>query len=71
MTKNLATLRKLAENPFYAMTPEDKILLAQLENDEESDSDDSKKKESRSVRGNAAVREIGKIDLHPRYPVTE
>lgn len=68
MTKSLATLKKLATNPFYAMTPEDKLLLAQLENEEESsDSDDSKKKESRSVSGNAAVREIGKIELHEHY----
>lgn len=71
MAKNLATLRKLADNPFYAMTPEDKLELTRLEKEESQDSQNSKKKLSRSVSGNAVVREIGKIEMHPHGPDTE
>lgn len=69
--KNLAQLKQLAQNPFYAMTAEDKARLQLLQEQEDSNEseDDSKKKLSRS--GNVTAREIGKIELHPTYPTEE
>lgn len=71
MTKSLAQLKRLAENPFYIMTPEDEAALSQLSQEEDSteEDDNSKKKLSRS--GSVTAREVGKIELHPHYPIEE
>lgn len=69
--KNLTQLKQLAENPFYAMTPEDKAALAALENQSNSSDDDEDSKKKLSTSGNVTAREIGKIEMHPHYPDTE
>ena len=72
MTKSLAQLKRLAENPFYAMTPEDKLALQQYEQEQDDkQEEDSSSKKKLSQSGNVTAREIGKIELHPHYPTEE
>lgn len=67
--KTIEQLRSLAKNPFYVLTEEEKQALAAADSlSIYSPSDDSKKKSS---RGNAAVKETGKLNKHPTDPVND
>lgn len=71
MAKSLAQLKRLAENPFYAMTAEDKAALQLLQQEEGANEEDDSSKKKLSRSGNVTAREIGKIELHPTYPTEE
>jgi hypothetical protein len=63
--KSVEQLQKLKINPFYKMSKEEIQAL------EEAESQASQKKGKMSSRGNAAVKETGKLDKHSSDPVAE
>lgn len=67
-------IQKLSQNPFYKLSEEEKTRLDSLSRTTAkvtSESEDSKKKQSQSARGNAAVKETGKLEKHSSDPVSE
>lgn len=66
--KTIEQLEKLSGNPFYTLTPEEQQRLEESRAEESLDGDESPKK---LTRGNAAVKEIGKLDKHSADPVSE
>lgn len=88
--KDIEHLRRLANNPFYVMSVEDKQLLEELENNkstskvtetkarkgfnpakvQEAEATTSQKKLHKG-KGNAVVKEIGKLNKHSTDPITE
>lgn len=91
--KDIATLRRLAQNPYYKMSEAEKQTLSDYENQTpeshvpkgtdtveveqlteiETVADDPKGKAARKVssKGNAAVKETGKLSKHSTDPVSE
>ncbi len=70
--KSISLLTQLAQNPHYVMTDEER---AYLENNSipPEQSETVKKKQSAVIpkHGNAAVKEIGKLDKHASDPIAE
>lgn len=65
---------KLSENPFYVLTPQEQQRLESIKKSGtkvSSVAEDSKKKQSQAVRGNATVKETGKLKKHSSDPVSE
>lgn len=73
--KSIEQLIYLAKNPFYIMTDAEAQLLKQAETQldavDASVTEDSKKKASSSKRGNAIVKETGKLNKHSTDPISE
>lgn len=75
--KDLETLKRLSKNPFYKMSDEEVKVLKDSESaskaDEstEQEAPKAKKPVARSSKGNAAVKETGKLDKHSTDPVSE
>lgn len=66
--KSVELLTQLSKNPHYKMTDEEKTLLSQAA---EQPSGENAKKKAYSSKGNAAVKEIGKLEKHPSDPSVE
>jgi hypothetical protein len=70
--KSIDTLVKLSQNPHYHLSEEEQKAVDGVQQPEPVTSSvtvDEKKKESQVVRGNAAVKETGKLDKHPSDPI--
>lgn len=66
-------LQRLSQNPFYKMTDEEAKRVKELESAANTSSvtEDSKKKQQQVVKGNATVKETGKVKKHASDPVSE
>ena len=72
--KSIQLLTRLSENPHYKLSQEEKDYLeANVEEPEVIVPQTSKKKSSSSIptHGNAAVKEIGKLDKHADDPIAQ
>lgn len=71
--KTVEQLKKLSQNPFYVMSEQESEVLEETESIAKRTSSvtkDNKKKESYS-RGNATVKETGKLNKHHGDPRAE
>ena len=71
--KSDETLVRLSQNPFYKMSDEEAKRLKTISKEKKTSSvsEDSKKKEATVTRGNATVKETGKLSKHDNDPVKE
>ena len=72
--KSTEQLIKLAQNPYYTLSYEEKQALEQIQPDEvsiSSTTETSQKKQSLATRENATVKETGKLAKHSTEIVSE
>lgn len=63
--KSITVLRKLAKNPFYQFTEEEKALLIEAETNEEQEVLQVQLKKKRVRNETVIVKASGKLDKHP------
>lgn len=66
--KSIKVLQKLAKNPYYQLTPEERM---QLETPQTSGTGEEYPKVNLPSKGNAAVKSVGKLNKHETDPVAE
>ena len=68
MSKSIEQLRQLAKNPYYSLSTEEQLQLAQAES--QSNSGGTPVPKFQSSKGSATVKEIGKLNKHSGDPVS-
>jgi hypothetical protein len=68
MNKSIELLRQLAKNPYYTLTSEEQLQLAQAES--QSNDGDVTVPKVQSSKGSATVKQIGKLNKHSGDPVS-
>lgn len=69
--KSISVLRKLAKNPFYQFTEEEKIALMEAEATEEQELLQIQLKKKKVRNETAIVKASGKVVKHPTGPIKE
>ena len=69
MSKSIEQLRQLAKNPYYSLTTEEQLQLAQAESQNDSQGATTVPK-VQSSKGSATVKEIGRLNKHSGDPVS-
>lgn len=68
--RTIEQIRQLSQNPFYKLTAAERQMLEQADG-QSQDSTDTTSKKRGSVKGNAVVKETGKLNKHSTDPVSE
>ncbi len=68
MSKSIEQLRQLAKNPYYTLTNEEQLQLAQAES--QSNDGTTTAPKVQSSKGSATVKEIGRLNKHSGDPVS-
>ena len=69
MSKSIEQLRQLAKNPYYNLTSEEQLQLAQAESQSNSGGETPVPK-LQSSKGSATVKQIGQLNKHSGDPVS-
>ena len=69
MEKSIEQLRQLDKNPYYHLSSEEQLRLAQAESQNDSQGATQVPK-LQSSKGSATVKEIGKLNKHSGDPVS-
>ena len=68
MDKSIEQLRQLSKNPYYTLTSDEQLRLAQAESQNDSQGATQVPK-VQSSKGSATVKEIGQLNKHSGDPV--
>lgn len=72
--KSIAQLKQLAQNPFYKLSPEEQAAINAHDSAQQAQAPQEGNPNPKVVfasKGNAAVKETGKLNKHGTDPVTE